>query len=310
MPVNYNGNPTAAQSPDTQPLPGQTIEIQLPVDGDNLNASTIYQAHKNAVDYIAYFTDPGRYMLYQENGSVQINALTTTGSFINNGGTIVGTDTLLGAIMYSTGNQLDSYGPGLTPDAIASSVSGFAVNMYGGKLYRIKTGNGTAHGIALAYTPNLWNNAGDKKAGGLQLSMSVDIATNNLSPGNLNLGLAGSTLSDFQSTDIMVQTFSGSTGWYFQSGDGYTVSIASHAPTNLTISHVKLVIYGVNTPVGAAAGNAVTELFINDSKIMRYVGTVGGNASSSYIPMVEQHGDGTSAAIGYVSAPVIQINRF
>ena len=54
MSSNYTGNPTATQSPGSQPAPGVAPIVTLPADGDPLAASSVAQMAKEAADYIAY----------------------------------------------------------------------------------------------------------------------------------------------------------------------------------------------------------------------------------------------------------------
>jgi len=58
MPTTYTGNPTATQAPGPQPRAGQLPAASLPVDGEAANAASIAQAHKEAMDYIAWLCRP------------------------------------------------------------------------------------------------------------------------------------------------------------------------------------------------------------------------------------------------------------
>jgi hypothetical protein len=54
MPTEYDGNPTSAQSPALSPGDAVAVKMNLPVDGDLKNVSSIYQALKVAADWIAF----------------------------------------------------------------------------------------------------------------------------------------------------------------------------------------------------------------------------------------------------------------
>lgn len=54
MSSNYTGNPTATQAPGPQPAVQLLPVASLPADGDALSAASIAQAHKEAMDWIAF----------------------------------------------------------------------------------------------------------------------------------------------------------------------------------------------------------------------------------------------------------------
>jgi hypothetical protein len=58
MATTYTGNPTATQTPGSQPGVGVPPAASLPADGDAANAASIAQAHKEAMDYIAWLAKP------------------------------------------------------------------------------------------------------------------------------------------------------------------------------------------------------------------------------------------------------------
>lgn len=54
MSTTYTGVSTAVQVPDTAPEPSKGPTLQLPVDGEALNASSIYQAFKVLADHVHF----------------------------------------------------------------------------------------------------------------------------------------------------------------------------------------------------------------------------------------------------------------
>lgn len=54
MPSAYDGNPVGVQAPDVAPEPEKPPKLNLPVDGDPLNVSSIYQALKTLADHVAW----------------------------------------------------------------------------------------------------------------------------------------------------------------------------------------------------------------------------------------------------------------
>lgn len=57
MPSQYTGNPTATQSPASAPGDAVDVILNLPVDGDTPNASSVYQMVKVLADWTAWFRD-------------------------------------------------------------------------------------------------------------------------------------------------------------------------------------------------------------------------------------------------------------
>ena len=53
MPSNYTGNATAVQAPDAGAAFGRAPVLALPIDGDDLNVSSLYQPLKVLADYVA-----------------------------------------------------------------------------------------------------------------------------------------------------------------------------------------------------------------------------------------------------------------
>ena len=56
MATNYTGNPGATQAPGPAPALGAAPIASLPADGDTLNVSSIAQAFKECLDFIAFLS--------------------------------------------------------------------------------------------------------------------------------------------------------------------------------------------------------------------------------------------------------------
>lgn len=102
MAVNYTGSPTGVQSPGVAPSLTALPVANVPSDGDSLNAASVVQGIREAMDFIAYLQARARDLIFG-NGSDGVGSYTT-------GTTTLGRDMYFSSLTIATGATLVTYG--------------------------------------------------------------------------------------------------------------------------------------------------------------------------------------------------------
>lgn len=292
--IIYHGDPTATQTPDLVPLPGDEAVVSIPVDADGGSWANAQQMIKTLADKVTYLMLPGRRRVWAPTflGMSEAGAQNTTISPLSGDPTIQGlVSTASSTITYEFKN--------------GSSIT--LPNPYSTRLVELKSningGYSTIQGQRGFWTLNHTH---------VQVCYEVDVAMVDKTVGDYAFGLTSNVNVIGSGLGIYALCNNGaSANWQLVANSTTNTGTVAVAANN-TIQRLKLIISGAATPRGVAAGNVgVVRMFVNDTLAYTFTGTLTAAAGSTYFwPFVQARGGAAGTADAYVSPWTVSWNAY
>lgn len=250
MSSDFTGNPTAAESPSPQPLPGNYPIVRKPSDGDALSAASVSQDFQTLADFTARLQG-ARPSRYQQLYNFKTPASWTSTQDPTPDVTMTATISGAGA-------------------SIAIQEAGVGVTAYRGRTALVTVGGGAGQFALIGGSCKL---APFLHPANLTFFYEVDVAFATPGSANNNFVFGVQDTQNITPNNSCVFNLFGASTWnlFAQVGGASQFNVAASpasAPTANTFQRLRMVISGSATAIGVAAGNkAVATFWINDTQV-------------------------------------------